>query len=124
MKYILIFLLTFKTLSSTAQKNIDIEDASKYVNDSVIICSKIYSGKFLEKVKGSPTLLDVDAKYPNARLTLVIWSDVRKQFNHAPELLYNKDVCIYGVIEMYKGKPQIVVKSENQILQAARKDVQ
>ena len=122
MKYIII-LLTFISLSSTAQKNINIEDASKYVNDSVIVCSKIYGGKFLENAKGSPTFLDVGAKYPNALLTVVIWGDVRKQFHQAPELLYNKDVCIYGVIEMYKGKPQIVIKREYQILQAIRKDV-
>jgi len=121
-KYIII-LLTFISLSSTAQKNINIEDASKYVNDSVIVCSKIYGGKFLENAKGSPTFLDVGAKYPNALLTVVIWGDVRKQFHQAPELLYNKDVCIYGVIEMYKGKPQIVIKREYQILQAIRKDV-
>jgi hypothetical protein len=123
MKHILIILLTFISLFSTAQKNIDIEDASNYVNDSVIVCSKIYGGKFLEILKGSPTFLDVGAEYPNALLTLVIWGDVRKKFHQAPELLFNKDVCIYGVIEMYKGKPEIVIKNENQILQAIRKDV-
>jgi hypothetical protein len=76
------------------RKNIDVEDASKYVNDSVIVCSKIYGGKFLENVKGSPTFLDEGAKYPNAPLTLIIWGDVRKQFHQAPELLYNKDIFI------------------------------
>jgi hypothetical protein len=122
MKYFLI-LFALISFSATAQKNIDIEDVSKYVNDSVIVCSKIYGGKFLENVKGSPTFLDVGAKYPNAPLTLVIWGDIRKQFHQAPELLYNKDVCIYGVIKMYKGKLEIVIQREYQILQATRKDV-
>lgn len=124
MKHILIIFLAFISLSSAAQKNINIEDAPKYVNDSVIICSKIYGGKFLKKAKGSPTFLDVGGKYPNAPLTLVIWGDVRKQFHQAPELLYGKDVCIYGVIIMYKDKPEIIIRQEYQILQASRKDVQ
>ena len=107
-------------MPSIAQKDIEIEDAAKYVNDSVRICSKIYQGKYLENLKGSPTFLDVGGNYPNAPLTLVIWGNVRKGFHQVPELLYGKQVCIYGVIEMYKGKPQIVIKREYQILQAIR----
>ena len=123
MKYILIIFLSFIGLYSTAQKDIEIEDASHYANDSVRICSKIYGGKYLENVKGSPTFLDVGGIYPQAPLTLVIWGNVRKQFHRALELLYNKQVCIYGVIQMYKGKPQIVITNEYQILQAIKVDV-
>ena len=124
MKYLLVSVFALITTCSNAQQNINIEDAPKHVNDSVIVCSKIYGGKYLEQTKGSPTFLNVGAAYPNAPLTLVIWGDVRKQFKQAPELLYNKDVCIYGVIKLYKGKPEIIIKNENQILQASRKDVQ
>ena len=99
-----------------------IDPATSDVLTDLILC-KIYGSKFLENAKGSPTFLNVGAVYPNALLTLVIWGDVRKKFHQAPELLYDKDVCIYGVIEMYKGKPQIVLKREYQVLQTTGKDV-
>ena len=71
MKCILIIALSFLRLQGIAQKDIEIQDAAKHGNDSVRICSKIYGGKYLENVKGSPTFLDVGGNYPNAPLTLV-----------------------------------------------------
>jgi len=42
-------------------------------------------------------------------LTVVIWSDIREKLKGKPELDFkNKNVCISGKIELYKGSPQIV----------------
>ncbi|MGI8583300.1 MAG: hypothetical protein ACR2KX_13960 [Chitinophagaceae bacterium] len=92
------------------------EDVAKHVGDSVKICSTVYGGKYLETAKGSPTFLNIGGAYPNAPLTIVIWSALRRQFKNVPEDFYNnKEVCITGKIELYKGKPQIVLSNINQI---------
>jgi hypothetical protein len=103
--------------SSSAQQEIKIEDVKNHVGDSVRLMAKIYGGKYLKSSKDSPTFLDVEGKYPNAPLTLVIWSDVRSQFKTPPEKLYNngKVEWITGKIELYKDKPEIVIHSPDQI---------
>ena len=110
--------LSFIAVASFSQIEIKLEDVSKHVGDSVKVCGKVYSGRYLEQSKGSPTLLNVGAAYPNQLLTIVIWSDVRKEFEKAPEEMFmNKDVCVIGKIELFREKPQIVIRSVQQLIQ-------
>lgn len=100
-----------------AQQEIKIEDVNKHVGDSVTVCTKIYGGIYLDRSKGTPTLLNAGANYPNSPLTILIWADARQKFKEAPEAFYkNKEVCISGKIIMYKEKPEIVVYDEKQIV--------
>jgi hypothetical protein len=118
MKYFILSILTLLTFSSFAQQEVKIEDVRNHVGDSVIIRAKIYGGKYIQSVKGSPTFLNVGDEYPNAPLTLVIWGDVRKQFKAAPEELYqNRQVFITGKIALYKDKPEIVITNPKQIVE-------
>ena len=94
----LLFLITVQ-----AQQEIKIEDLNKHIGDSVKVCTKIYGGIFLDRSKGTPTLLNAGGNYPDAPLTIVIWSDARAKFKDAPEAFYkNKEVCITGKISLYK----------------------
>jgi hypothetical protein len=94
-----------------SQSTIKLEDVSKYIGDSVTVCGKVSDGRYFEKSKCAPTFLNLVAAFPNHSLTIVIWNDVRKQFETAPELLFkNKEVCFTGRIELFKEKPQIVVR--------------
>lgn len=116
MKQLIPILFLVISFTCFSQTEIKIEDSKNHVGDSVRICTKIFGGKFLESAKGSPTFLNAGGNYPNARLTIVIWADVRKQFNNKPEEYYTgKQICVTGKIEMYKEKPQIVITSEAQI---------
>jgi len=117
MKDILIAIFCVTTLSSFAQKEIKVDDAKNHVGDSVRICTKIYGGKYLENIKGTPTFLNAGGYYPNAPLTIVIWADAGKEFNTPEEFYKGKEVCITGKIELYKDKPQIVVTSNSQIIE-------
>ena len=99
-----------------AQQEIKMEDLSKHVGDSVTVCT-IYGGIFLDRSKGTPTLLNAGASFPNSPLTIVIGPEARKTFKEAPEVFYKeKNVCITGKVILYKEKPEIVVYDENQII--------
>lgn len=99
-----------------SQTAINLEGVHQHVGDSVTVCGKVYSGRYLESANNSPTFLNIGAKYPDQLLTALIWNDVRKQLGGKPEDDYNnKEICISGKVELYKDKPQIVIKKPEQI---------
>ena len=101
MKNIITLILCFLSFSSFAQTEIKLDDVQNHVGDSVKLMAKIYSGKYLESAGNTPTFLDVGAKYPNAKLTLVIFGNVRKKFKNAPETFYEgRQEWITGKIEL------------------------
>jgi hypothetical protein len=118
MKTIFISIATMLSSFLTfAQQEITIADASKHEGDSVTICTKIYGARYFEDGKGAPTLLNAGAKYPDAPLTIVIFGENRQAFANKPETFYvDKNVCITGRISLFKGKPQIVITKEANII--------
>ncbi|MFC0776009.1 hypothetical protein [Terrimonas alba] len=116
MKYLLSLAFVLIAANSLAQAPIKLEDVSKHVGDSVKVCGKVYGIRYLEQAKNSPTFINVGGAYPNQLLTIVIWGEVRKKFEKTPEELFtDKEVCVVGKIELYKGKEQVVVKAKEQI---------
>ncbi len=117
MKYlVLVAFLPFATIAYS-QKMIKLEDVSKHVGDSVRVCGKVYGIRYMEQAKNSPTLINIGGAYPNQKLTVVIFGDVRKKFEKTPEELFkDKEICVTGRIEMYKGKEQVVVGERGNII--------
>jgi len=104
-------LLLFISSFSFAQTIIKLEDVSKHIGDSVTVCGNVSGVRFLETAKNTPTFINLGQAFPNHTLTIVIWSDVRKQFETAPEVLFkDKEVCVTGRIELFREKPQIVLR--------------
>jgi DNA/RNA endonuclease YhcR with UshA esterase domain len=59
--------------------------------------------------------LNFDQPYPKATFTVVIWnnnSHISKQLRNVE----NNTLCIQGKIEEYRGKPQMVLNSLQQII--------
>ncbi len=116
MKYILMVIFCISCAVSFGQQEIKVDDAKKHVGENVKICTKIYGGKFFEK--DTLTLLNAGGYYPDAPLTIVIHGEARKTFNNNPEEYYKgAEVCITGIVQLFKEKPQIVVSSKDQIVE-------
>lgn len=122
MRYIvLIALFTTLGLAGRAQTKIAASEAKDHIGDSVTVCAMVMGAKYIASGKNAPTLLDMDGKFPNQPLTLVIFKEARDKFPYAPdEKLLDKQICVTGRITEFKGKPQINVTSESQIKIAAR----
>ncbi|QJD94539.1 hypothetical protein HH214_00950 [Mucilaginibacter robiniae] len=102
---------TSKVFSQTA---ITAKDAAKHINEQVTITDKVFGGKFLSN--SNITLLDIGGTHPNELLTLLIKGDDRKKFSTPPEEAFkNKQVTITGTVIDYKGKPEIIITSPDQI---------
>lgn len=99
---------------SFSQTPITAKDAAKHLNEKVIVCDKIFGGKFLSN--SNLTLIDVGGSHPDEQLTLIIRGDDRKKFKTAPEEDFkDKKVCITGQVIDYKGKPEIIITDPEQI---------
>jgi hypothetical protein len=92
------------------------KDAATHIGDSVTICGKIYSAKYLQYGDKHPTFLNMGAAYPNKLMTIVIWEESRTNFNYKPEdYLLDKNICVSGKIEKYNGKPEMIISSPESI---------
>jgi DNA/RNA endonuclease YhcR with UshA esterase domain len=95
--------------------SIDVTKAKEYEGKLVYTCAKVYGTKVLES--NGMTFLNLGAEYPNSPLTIVIYSDSLGNFNNKPSDYYKgKNICVSGKIKIYKGKPEIIVKSMDSII--------
>lgn len=92
--------------------NISADEAVNYIGKQVTVCTKVYSIKTLAKV----SFIDVGVAYPSSPLTIVIFAKDLDKFKPSLEVLYNgKDICVKGIVELYKNKPEIIVSDPKQI---------
>lgn len=120
MKSVFVFTaFLFLTLLSNAQstpQTIKPEEAQKYIGQTVTVCGKIFTARFLEQANKQPTLLNMGAAFPNQPFTVVIFGESRSNFTYKPEEFLNgKDICVTGLIQEYKGKPQMIVTKETEV---------
>lgn len=104
------------THAQTTPPTVKPEDAQKYIGQTVTVCGKIFTARFLEQANKQPTLLNMGAAFPNQPFTVVIFGESRSNFTYKPEEFLNgKDICVTGVIQEYKGKPQMILTKETEI---------
>lgn len=86
--------------------------ASNYVNQICKVCGQIVD------TYSSPSIthLNFGQAYPDQVFSGVIFDDYYANFSYKPaEELKGKRVCMTGKIQMHKGKPQILIRAEDQI---------
>ncbi len=108
--------LVSAALPARAADTVPASEASEQVGRTVTVCGTVASASHFDRLKGEPTFLNFDRPYPDQDFTVVIWGETNSKFDRPPhELFRNKDLCVTGRVEMYKGKPQITVRDPGQI---------
>lgn len=98
--------IDFTSVTRQYKNGIDVQDAMQHVGKTVTVAARVYS----IRSSASITQMNLGGKYPNAPLTVIIFGKNYAVFNGDPEPLFkDRNVLVKGKIEMYKGKPQIIV---------------
>ena len=91
------------------------EQAKAHLSELATICGTVASAKYASSSRGQPTFLNLDRPYPQQIFTVVIWGTDRPKFG-TPETEYlGKRICVTGLIESYRGTPEIIVKEKSQL---------
>jgi TonB family protein len=93
---------------------ISLAEVDKFVGDSVTVHGKVRTAKSTGTTATPGVVTMGDSQ--NQSLGLVMNNKDLAKLGSSPETYYqNKDISVTGKIEMYNGKPQIVVQNANQI---------
>src|SRR5215470_14634565 len=89
--------------------------AKDHVGEKATVCGVVASTRYAAQSKGAPTFVNLDKPYPNQVFTILIWGEDLSKFSTKPSGWEGKRVCATGTIRSYRGIPEIVVKSQDQI---------
>ncbi len=84
--------------------------ASSHAGETATVCGNVAGIHTAAGSKGKPTFINFDKRYPNQDFTVLIWNDDRPGFGNL-EKYEGRQVCVHGVITLYRGKPEMVIRS-------------
>jgi DNA/RNA endonuclease YhcR with UshA esterase domain len=109
--------LIWASISIAQQEYVNPIDAHKYIGMEKTVCGTVASAKYAIRTKGRPTFLNLDQPYPKQIFTIVIWGSDRDKFKNPPESFFKgRRICVSGTIQEFRGKPEIIVRSPDQIV--------
>lgn len=96
-----------------AQDTISTSQAKDFVGEYKYIKGDVQ--QITTAKKSEITYINFDGMYPNQTFTAVIFKDKKDLFDL---MIFRKSdyVVIYGLIELYKEKPQIILKEASQLV--------
>lgn len=118
MKLIATLCLLLISIFSQAQKQIKLEQAKDNIGQNVKLEGKILGVKTFEDDDKNPTLvvLSLGVDNSNEVATIAVYPSYKSNGVVLPNESLKGDLAIVtGKIELYKGKPQIVVRSSGQL---------
>jgi DNA/RNA endonuclease YhcR with UshA esterase domain len=90
-------------------------EAGDHIGERTTVCGMVATARYAEAIVGRPTFLDFEKPYPNGVFVAVIWGDNRAAFDTPEKTLVGKRVCVIGVVRRYRGRPEIVLTSPDQL---------
>jgi S1/P1 Nuclease len=105
--------LDFKAIAAEYKNGIVAKDAINNLGKKVTACATVFA------IKSSTTItqINLDSKFPNTPLSIVIFAKNYKNFSAPIEDLYkNRNICVKGIVELYKDKAQIIIEKPEDII--------
>jgi len=106
MKKILLFLLMFNFIFAS----ISTTEAKNHIGENIEVCGKV-DGVYHHR--NGHIFLNLDGKYPNQKMSVIIWKDYVNNFKGFHFL--DKSICVKGLIKIYKGIPEMFLENKNQL---------
>jgi micrococcal nuclease len=98
-----------------AQRAIAASEAASHVGEYAKVCGEVASTHFAYRSRGAPTFINLDRPYPYQVFTALIWAEDRSKFGVPEERYANKQICVSGVIQSYRGVPETILRDPGQV---------
>ena len=96
-------------------RKIAAKDAIQHAGETLAVCGKVASGAYDRRSQQKNTYLNFDKPYPDNTFTATIQRRNRKHFDYKPEELEGEFICVYGLVTVFRGMPEIDVVIPKQI---------
>ena len=93
------------------------EEAAKHAGETATVCGVVAGAKYASQIRGGLTFIDFGKPYPDAPFTAMIFAADRAKFGTPERGLQGKQVCVTGRIQMFRGKPEIVLSDPKQLVE-------
>lgn len=112
MKLFLTSILILFFASANAQADtITTAQAKDYIGKKVVLKGKLVGFKIYTAKDGKDMIfLDIDAKYPNTLVGVTVFNEALATLK-LNKIDINKQVYVYGIIELYREKPTIGIRA-------------
>jgi len=90
------------------------QEAQSHVGEDACVCGVVASARYVQTGR-QPTFLNLDKPYPNQIFAAVVWGSDRSKFGEPEKALEGKRICVTGAIELYRGKPEIILHDPAQL---------
>ena len=114
-KFFGVALLISTSISPAIAERITAEDAKNHISEKTTVCGKVANEYTAASSHGAPTFIDLDSAYPKRIFTAVIWGNDKQAVGELPSV--GSKLCVTGLIENYRGTPEIAVWSREQFSQ-------
>jgi len=114
--FLLTLLLCLPFSSPTQDCTATVFEAHTMVGENATVCGTVSQMHYAEGTRGKPHYINMGDRFPKHAFTLVIWKSDLKKFEYNLKTLEGKQLAVTGLIEEYRGKPQIIVKNPGQIM--------
>lgn len=94
-------------------QSLSARDAKSHIGERATVCGSVAGVKTATKSRGTPTFINLDAPYPNQVFTILIWGEDRSNVEPLPRV--GTHACVTGRIQDYRGVPEIIVKTKDQL---------
>ena len=94
--------------------------ASSHAGETATVCCDVTGIHTAARTKGKPTFINLDKRYPTQDFTVMIWDDDRAGLGDL-EKYAGYQVVSQGVITMYRGKPEMVLRSSELVAGAPQR---
>jgi hypothetical protein len=89
--------------------------ADEHVGEVALVCGVVADTHYAQTSTGRPTYINFEEPFPDAPFTAIIWGSDRDAFPYDPAALLGMDICVYGEIDRYRGKPQMKLVRPEQV---------
>jgi hypothetical protein len=96
-------------------KKLTTTEAKNHIGEQATVCGRVASGRYAATTRGKPSFLDLDKPYPGQLFAVLIWGENRAKFGMPEETYRNKNICVTGRIQSYRGEPEIIASDPAQL---------